>query len=234
MLKYFDLLSHKINSTIIFGGNNLGKRIIENLLKNNIQIIVVEEDLNLCQELSKEFPNIKVIYGNFGDNTFLKSLKIKQYDSVICATMQDQMNLIISLYAKNEGVKKVIARIDNIIYSNLLTQSKIDTQVSIDYLVFDEIFRNLKNIQTQNEIISKYELSKDIYAYEFNVDKNFPYLNVKIKDSKFKIKENILFGMIARNNQNIVVNGDTYLTEGDRVIVITTNEKLKQLKDILQ
>ena len=60
---------------------------------------------------------------------------------------------------------------------------------------------------------------------------SFQKFGVPLKD--IPLKPNILIACIKRQNTVILPNGNTTIELGDRVIIVTTNEGLTKMDDIL-
>ena len=68
-------------------------------------------------------------------------------------------------------------------------------------------------------------------ALEFNVHNDFSHLGVPLKE--MKLKPNILLAGIIRNRKTLLPSGDDVILAGDRVIVISTDQRLQDLSDIV-
>lgn len=71
-----------------------------------------------------------------------------------------------------------------------------------------------------------------IEASEFFVDKSLSFLNKPI--SKLKIRKNVLIAAINRNNKIIFPGGNDEIREGDLVIIVSKDQIINKLSDILQ
>ena len=75
-------------------------------------------------------------------------------------------------------------------------------------------------------------VNNKVEALEFVAKANSKVLNIKLKD--LKVKDKILICGIIRNNEVIIPSGDDMILENDSVIVVTTNQFLDELTDILR
>jgi trk system potassium uptake protein TrkA len=69
-------------------------------------------------------------------------------------------------------------------------------------------------------------------ALEFNVQPDFKYINIPLKE--MKIKDNVLLAGIIRRPKTIIPTGDDVILAGDRVVVLATGEKMDDLSDIIK
>ena len=75
-------------------------------------------------------------------------------------------------------------------------------------------------------------INNKVEALEFLVSENSALIGTQIQN--LKIKKNNLLGTIMRDNHVIIPKGSDVLEENDRVVVVTTTERLLTLDDILE
>jgi trk system potassium uptake protein TrkA len=68
-------------------------------------------------------------------------------------------------------------------------------------------------------------------ALEFNVQSDFKFLEIPLKD--MKLKPNILIAGIIRGRKTIIPAGNDVIHAEDRVIVLSTEHRLHDLSDIM-
>ena len=66
---------------------------------------------------------------------------------------------------------------------------------------------------------------------EFTAKESFRGIEKPLKD--LKLKSNLIVAGILRENDMILPDGDTDIEVGDCVVVVTTNEAMNDLNDIL-
>ena len=69
-------------------------------------------------------------------------------------------------------------------------------------------------------------------ALEFNVRAESQFLDVPLK--ALKLKDSVLVASIIRRGKCRVPSGNDAIELGDRVVVVTTNHGMHELKDILK
>ena len=83
------------------------------------------------------------------------------------------------------------------------------------------------NVETLHMLIND-----QVEALEFRVRKGGEFIGIPLKD--LKTKKGILIATIVRQGKIIIPGGNDTIEVGDGVIVVTTNQHLSDLKDILQ
>ena len=94
----------------IFGATQFGNKLAKHYLKSGSEVVVIEPNLDYANELvgSKIGMNkrLDVIHGDPQDEDLLRELGIDQQDITIAALNDDNLNIAISMRAKDKGVAR--------------------------------------------------------------------------------------------------------------------------------
>ena len=228
----------KIKSVILIGGNNISTYLADMLSSGGFSIKIIEKDLERCEELSELFPKADVICGDAADPDLLIEEGIDSADACVTMSPDDKNNIIISMFAKTRGVDKVIAQVSAKSFAKLSDSTGIDSNINPKYITAANVIRyvrglaNLNANSSQSTIKTLYKLAEGkVEALEFDVGEDFPEIGVPLKE--IKLKKNLLLAAIIRNSNVIYPHGQTMLEAGDSVIVVTTNQHMNVLEDIL-
>ena len=71
-----------------------------------------------------------------------------------------------------------------------------------------------------------------VEAVEFLISPDFKYINIPIRELKFK--ENILIAGILRKRKAIIPTGDDFFAAGDSVVVIAADRQINNISDIMR
>ena len=228
----------KIKSVFIIGGNNISKYLANMLSTGGFSVKIIEGDEDVCHELADLFPKADIICGDAADPDLLVEEGIGYADACVAMTSDDKNNIIISMFAKNHGVDKVIARVTAQSFGKLSESAGIDSDINPKYITATHVIRyvrglaNLKKNASQSTIKTLYKLADNkVEALEFDVGGDFSQTSVPLKD--LKLKSNLLVAALIRDGAVIYPHGQTTLEVGDSVIVITTKDRMYALEDIL-
>ena len=225
----------KIRNILIIGGGKIALYLGEKLIQSKYKVKIIENDLQRCKELSDLLPQASIIYGDGTDQQLLEEEGLASTDAVICLTGMDEENIIISLYANKMKVDKIIAKVNNSSFAQLLETVDVASIVTPKELISHRVVRFIRasNNSRGSEVITLYKLVNNrVEALEFLAKAGSKVLNIKLKD--LKVKDKILIAGIIRNNEVIIPSGDDMILENDSVIVVTTNQFLDELTDILR
>ncbi|MHB1152769.1 MAG: Trk system potassium transporter TrkA [Eubacteriales bacterium] len=226
---------HKLRNVIIIGGGRIAIYLAQQLLETGMSVKIIEMDEKRCFELSELLPKVKVIAGDGTDQSVLMEENIKGADACVAITGIDEENIIVSLYAKNNHVNKVITKVNRSSLIDMLGNIGLDCIISPKQITSTRILRYVRAMQNSkgSRVQTLYRLvNNQVEALEFYVSENNMVTGKILRD--LKLKPNLLISVIIRQNKIIFPGGNDYIEKGDNVIVVTANERLRDLNDILR
>lgn len=224
-LKKIKLIEKPVKSVLLIGCGNIGKKLTSNLINMNIKVKIIEFDLKKCQELSEEFSDVTVVYGDGVNSELLIEEGIKDYDCCISLTGNDESNLVVSMFAWSCNVRKIITKISSIAYTSMLHNVEIDTTVSPYSVILSSVIKYIRSIKDcmNSSIKTLYRFAENkVEAIEFVIEENHEYCGVTF--NSLNIKPGILISYIIRGKDIVIPDDTTVFEKGDKVIVIAKAE----------
>ena len=235
---FFKLLGQrkeKIKKVIICGGGRVSYYLSTQLCKIGMQVKIIEIDEKKCENLCELLPKATVINGDATDHDLLIEEGIQDADALIALTGMDEENIIMSLFAKSQGVSKIIVKVNEDRRARMIQEFGIDSIVSAKAATADAILsyvRARRNSQGSANVETMYQLvDGKVEALEFIVKSQTNYTGIPLKDLSLKV--NNLIACIARKRKIIIPNGDDCIQVGDSVIIITMEKHIQDIQDIL-
>lgn len=226
---------NKIRRVLICGGGRVGFYLAKQLLALGMQVKIIEQDFKKCESLCEILPKATIIHGDAADHDLLIEEGIGDADALIALTGMDEENIIMALFAKMQGVHKIIAKVNEDTRAQMVEGLGIDSIVSAKSATADVILsyvRARQNSLCSANVETMYRLvDGQVEALEFIIKKESSYTNVPLKD--LTLKPNNLIACIGRNRQIIIPNGEDTLQPGDSVVVVTLEKKVQDITDIL-
>ncbi len=222
----------RAKTVFVIGGGKTAYYLSKELLSNGIFVKIVEKNRERCEFLSERLEGAQIVWGDGTSHKVLEEAGIKNCDAVVALTGNDEENVIISLFANMCNVSKVITKVVRQSVIEMINFIDLDSVVSPKLSSSNQIIKFARSIEYNNQIKTFYKLNDAVEALEFTVGEDFPEINVALKD--MKIKRDTLVGGIIRNHEFVLPVGDTKLTLGDRVVVVSTAKGLSELSDILR
>ncbi len=229
------LLESKIKTVLLIGGSKIAVYLGKELLKNKYQVKIIEKKLERCEELSELLPGATIIHGDGSDQRILEEEGLNDSDALICLTNIDEENIIISLYAHKQNVRKIITKINKQSLVGLMEKISLSSVISLKDITASIIvtyLRGVSNTRGSNVLTLHKLVNNKVEALEFLAKEDKRLINIPFKD--LRLKANVLIVGIIRDGKVIIPNGDDVIKVNDNVIVVTTNQFLDDLSDILE
>lgn len=238
MVKFFKSISaayreKRVKSAVLIGGGRVGYHLAQQLREMGIKVKIIEINRDRCAELSDHLNKVSVICGDGTDHDLLKEERVYDADAVVTLTGIDEENILLSLLAKNNGVEKVVTKVNRMTLMQLSDTLDLDSIISPKTITVNQILQYVRAKQNSagNNITTLYRLVNDrLEAIEFVIREQKDYVDVPLK--KLKLRNGILIASIIRGNELIIPKGDDCLKVNDSVVVITTNKGFGDLKQI--
>lgn len=235
---FFRSLGYKgtrIKKVLICGGGHLCFYLAGQLIQAGMQVKIIEQKQERCEFLCEQLPKATIIHGDAADHDLLLEEGIREADAVVTLTGMDEENIIMALFAKTQGVGKIVAKVNEDTRAQMVEGLGIDCIISAKSTTADAIMRYVrarKNSYSIAEVETMYRLvNGKIEAQEFIIKKECEFINIPLKE--LKTKENTLLACIGRRGKVIIPHGDDHLEVGDNVIVVTKGYTVNNFNDIL-
>ena len=235
LTQFFRLLGRhasKVNRVLIVGGGKIAKYLAALLLKMKMQVKIVEHDEARCRELSEAYPGLVVVCGDGSDQEVLESENLSSYDAFVALTGRDEENLIVSLYALQQGISKVVTKSDWRNYAGIARSVGLDSVVSPKIITAAHILKVVRGMEkSQGSVMNALYRIADgsAEAMEFSVTGSTLNLGIPLKS--LKLKPGILLAVVVRGQDIIIPEGSTFIKEGDSVIIISKSP-IQDINDI--
>ncbi|WP_313582808.1 Trk system potassium transporter TrkA [Lacrimispora sp.] len=227
--------NNTIRTVMMVGGGKITYYVAKLLESTKINVKILEQNMERCNELSELLPKAMVIHGDASDQELLLQEGIGQIDAFASLTGFDEENIMLTLYAASQSKAKLITKVNRIAFENVIDSMNLGSVIYPKLITSETILQYVRAMQNSmgSNVETLYKIVADrAEALEFRVA-NEPSI-VGIPLEKLELKNNLLVAFINRKGQFISPRGKDTLEEGDRVIVVTTVTGLNDLKDILR
>lgn len=234
LLKQMGILKKQARNVMVLGASRTAVFLSRLLLKSGNDVKIIDVNKKLCKEISEILPDATVICADGMQQEILLEEGIGGMDAFVALTGFDEQNILISYFAAQQNVSKVIPKVNKREFDSIISRMGLDTVVSTKRVVCDVVLRYARALQNSlgSNIETLYKLMDDkTEAIEFNVNSEFEYVNVPLKE--LKIKKDILIGGILRGRKAIIPIGDDVIMPNDNVIIIAANQKITNLSEII-
>ncbi len=225
LLRYSGKQKYDIVNVMVIGGGDIGKETALRL-ENTYNVKIIEPDKERCIALSDILHNTLIINGDTRNIELLEYEGLRQMDAFIAVTDDTEDNIFSCLLAKRQGVKKVIALVENIDFIDIAQSIGIECIINKKLVTASYIVKH--TMQTPVNAI-KLLSGIDADVVEFVTQKGSRITKGPIK--KVKTPQGSVIGGIIRGNEGIIATGDVQIMEGDKVVVFSMPEALEKVSE---
>jgi len=223
------LPTKSIKKVMVLGGGKLGYYLAEKLSANNIMVKIIEQDRERCEYLSEKLNGVLVICGDGTDPSLLEDEDISTMDAFISVTGYDEENLLMTLIAKQAGVKKVIAKVSKPSYTQIIEKLGVDIAINPIDITASDI---LKYIRGGRAVSVSLLLGGQAEATEIIADENMPVIGKPL--AQLGLPKGIIIGAIAHKGKVIIPNGSSIINPGDRFVVFCLSSETAVLEEFFR
>lgn len=222
-------VSQNIENVMILGGGKLGCLTAKNLSEQGLHVKLIENRKNTAESIANHLPGVLVLHGDGRDVDFLREEALHNMDAFIAVTNESETNIMTCLVAKEWGVKKSIASVENFGYYQLSHTAGIDTIINKKTLAANEIFKYIRKgkIKAVSTLINT-----NAQILEFGVGLHSKLCHQQIKT--LNLPKEAVIGGIIRNHHGIIPLGDFEIFPEDRLVICCLPSAIKRIESLFQ
>ena len=213
----------EIRDIVILGASKTGIHAAR-MLQHKYRVKIVEINREKSEMAAEALPETIVINGDGHDLELLQEIGLSQMEAMVAVTGSSETNIISCLMARNHGVKKTIAMVENIEYIRLSQEIGIHTIINKKLIAAGEFFRYVRKGPIVR-LLSIYSVHAEVL--ELEVPEKARITKKKIKDLNLP-KEAIIAG-VTRGDEAFITLGDFEVVPGDRVIVFARPDAVEDV-----
>ena len=230
-LKLVGIERKKSRKIIMTGNSYAADQLAQALDKTDHKVTFVDPDIEHAKSVAGLYDNLEVIHGDATNEDLLRELNVNAASFFISVANWSDYNILSTLLAKAEGAHEVIA------LSTETRHDRLFNNIGIDHVINPRLIavRAIFDIISRGHIGAAVELSHiDIEVVRFIVDPESDIAGLKIKRVAKKLKSAAIIGVIVRDNQMILPDGETEVQASDEVIVITHHKNLPAISKLFK
>ena len=216
----------EVRNIFIMGGGDTTVQALQ-MLPPSIHAKVIDTDIHRCEELGELVDNSRVMifHGDGRDLDLLREEGITRAGAFAALTDNSEMNILACLAAKNLGVMKTLAMIENLDYVNMAESLDIGSIINKKTFTASHIYQmmlkadvtNMKTLTVANADVA-----------EFQVKQGMKITKKPVRD--LGLPPTVTLGGLVRDGQGYLVNGDTFIQPGDTVTAFCLQNTVQKLE----
>lgn len=213
----------KVDQIMIVGGSRTGLHLARKLSRD-YHVKIIESDPERAEYIAGEVPDALTLNFDATEVEKLEQEGLNKTDVLVAVTGNSETNVLTCLVARDRGVKKTIAMVENIEYLALSHSIGIDSLINKKLAAANFIYRYIR----RGDFITLSTIhGVDAEVMEFNVTTRSKVTKAPIKD--LNLPEGALVGGIIRNNKGLIPNGDFQMEPNDKVVIFARSECARKM-----
>ena len=212
---------------VVVGAGKLGYSIAELLSNEQMDVVVVDHDEDRLKVV-KNTLDVLTVPANGASPVTMNDPDIYGADILVAATGSDETNMISCILAKKHGISYTAARIRDLDFLSasqvyLKENFNIDLMINPEYITAREINRILMMPAALN--VEDFAQGK-VRIFETKIQPGSQLADIPLKD--LRLPQDVLAGLIFRNNRMIIPHGDDYLLPHDNAFFVGASGEIEK------
>lgn len=217
-------VKHHIKKVLIMGGSRIAVRFAKQS-HERFYIKIIDYDREHCEEMATAMPYVDIVLGDARDVDLLRDNNIDQYDAFLALTDSSEANILSCLTAKEFGVPKTIADVENIQSVSQAENLNIGTIINKKLLASSRIFKILLDVDEHN---AKTLALADAEVAELMVKPDSRITRAPVCD--LHLPKGMTLAALVRNNTYQLIEGNTKIEAGDYVVIICLHGSISNIE----
>ncbi|MCH2576368.1 Trk system potassium transporter TrkA [Candidatus Poribacteria bacterium] len=220
--------SHNLERLVIAGASPIGIEVAKQLESSSVKVSIIEPDIHKAEQASSILKKAIIIHGSFLERQILAEAGIREADSFISVTGDDEDDIMSCILSTAEGADRTIPLIQEPTYLPILASiTEIDSAVSRHLTLVNDILRLLRTGNVLKDVLIK---DIDAEVLELVVGSKSKVCNKKISDINFP-RETVV-GAIVRSGKVVLPEGNVIIEAGDDVVIFSQPESIPQIESL--
>ena len=190
------------------------------------EFAIIDTDDELTKEASERYSNAHVFRGDITDETFLREEGLTEYDLVICATHNHELNMVVAAYLESLGVGRSVSLVESSTFAQIARKLGVDGPVPLRDTIVDSIMSHLRGKSVKGiHTVSTGQLEI--------VECTLPIGSKVVGKSLLDISNHGTFLVLLEKKSGaknyVIPVGSTVLDANDQLILITLAEETQNI-----
>lgn len=218
----------KVNRVMITGAGQVTETLLSTI-NGRYDITVIESDPERCQVIAAKYPRTVVVNSPVNDVATLKEEGIEKCDMFLALTGSSETNIVSCMVAREHGVSKTVARIEDLPYIPEAEALSIDKIINKKLLNVGKIINSLIDISSVN---AKCMMLDNAEIIELRAEEGSKIVSRPI--CELTLPKEITIGGLIRDGKGYLVEGRTRIQPGDHVMIFCITGSLSKVERLFR
>lgn len=219
-------VQRKIKRVLIMGGSKIAIRLAD-MSGDRFKFTIIDNNREVCGLLPEKCPEADIVHGDARDPEVLAEAGIDRCDAFIALSPSSESNILTTLAAKEAGIKKSIAEVEDIQFIPQAEALGIGTVINKKLLATSSIFQLMLDADSST---SKCLALTDAEVAELEVRPGAKITRAEVKD--LHLDRNMTLAALIRDGRGMLVTGTTHFQAGDKVLIFCLAGSLHKVEHL--
>ena len=219
-------VQRKIRRVLIMGGSKIAIRLID-MSGDRFKYTIVDNNKDVCVKLPEKCPDADIVHGDARDPEVLAEAGIDRCDAFIALSPSSESNILTTLSAKEAGIKKSVAEVEDIQFIQQAEALGIGSVINKKLLATSSIFQLMLDADAST---SKCLALTDAEVAELEVKPGAKITKAAVKD--LNLDRNMTLAALIREGRGMLVTGTTQFRAGDKVLIFCLAGSLHKVEHL--
>jgi trk system potassium uptake protein TrkA len=212
---------------MIAGGGRIGHYVAA-AMETRADVKVIERDAERCKFMSQSLRKSIVLHGDGSDEKLLLQENISDMDAFVSVSNNEELNIMASVLAKRLGAKKTITIVNRTDFLHLARGLGLQAVLSPRIITANTILKYIR----RGDILSLTALVEDMAEIiEARIGSGSKLVGKSLENAK--LPKNSLVGAVIRGSKIIIPSGPDVIEAGDKVIIFTLKDSIRDVEKLL-
>ena len=219
------------NRVVIAGGGNIGLYVARNLeqRQSRAKIKIVENSRDRAIQIADDLKRTVILHGSALDQEILREADIREADTMVALTNDDEVNILSCVMAKKLGCRRNLSLLNNPSYPAVAHALGIDAFINPRAVTISKILQHVR----RGRIRGVHSLQNgQAEVIEAEALETSPLVGRPL--SAVDLPDGIRVGAIYRDNKEISPDGRTQIEANDRVVIFATADRVRQVEQMFR
>lgn len=215
-----------VKNVMVMGGGETAIRTIA-MMPEYMNAKIIEQDWSRCEKINElvDESRAMVIHGDARDTSLLMEENISNTQAFVALTGNAETNILACLTAKRLGVRKTVARVENMDYVSMAESLDIGTIVNKKALAASYIYQMMLDADVNN---IRFLMTANADVAEFTAQQGSKVTRKKVFE--LGLPKGATIGGLVRHGEGHLVSGGTQIEAGDSVVVFCHNIEISKIE----
>lgn len=216
----------EVKNVMLLGGSRIAIKTAQ-YVPDYYNVKIIERDKARSFKIVDRVDRALVINGDGRDLDLLREEGVEKMDAFVALTGNAETNILSCMLAKQLGVKKTVAEVENIDYFGLAENFGVGTIINKKRIAASHIYQLTLNAKVSHV---KCLTASDAEVMELTAKEGAKITRGKL--SELKLPRDVNIGAVIRNGEIIIGHGDLQVLAGDQVIVFCLPSGIRKIEKL--